>query len=691
MPPESQEDRLDRFKRDIAKDADTTLEQRDKANEDMRFVSVDGGQWEDFLENQYTSDRVRAEFDIVSGYKNRTLAEWNANRVGVEYVSDDLATSDDDAELLTGMYRADHRDGGGKRAVKNAVNEALTCGFGAWHIRPVYEDEEDPESEDQRVIWEQVNNAFNTVFFDRSAATQDKSDARWCTLLTPFTKEAFEEQWSDKAPTSAYVPEDRSYLNFNHLAEDYIYIATRYEVRKQRETAYVYNNLATREVEVYYGEDHDKVRDELTGDRSRVLVREKQVVRRHVFMSRFSGDDFLERPRRIAGKHIGIVPVYAHWEYVDGQERYYGLVRKLKDAGRVMNVQISQLIETAAAGGDEIPIFDPEQMEDKNIRDDWSNRTNKSFLMARALRNEDGSVFHAGPIGTLKAPTIGQASVTLMEVVGQFINDMTGGAPQETVDPHASGKALVAVQKRIDRNTAPIFDNIADAVELDGQIYQSLAAEIYDEPGRMVRTMAADGTRGRETLFRAVVDQQTGQIVESTNLRGKKFRAHVDVGPQYETVREQTVETLKGMLEPLANVPAGQQYAQVIVDTILQNVPGIGLGPLKKLSRRSLMLQGLIEPESEEDQEFVASMAQRQGEDPQQAMIAAAVRQALSEARNLDAASAEKAASAELKMAQVRETEADTAKTLSEIRNERARTLADIRKEVLGQAAQGLH
>lgn len=684
-------EKLNQFKLDVARDADVMTDQRDKANEDMRYVSVDGGQWEGFLEDKYNDDRVRAEFDIVSGYKNRTLAEWNMNRVGVEYIPDDMATTDDDAELLTSMYRADFRDGRGKRAVKNAVNEALTCGFGAWHLRPVYEDEEDPTSDVQRIVWEQVNNAFNTVFFDTASQTMDKADARHCTLLTPYTMDAFEAQWPNIKPVSAYVPEDRRYLNWNGGgAEDCVFVATRYEVVKVRENAYIYNNLQSGEVEVYGEKDHKDAENEIKADPTRVFVRSKRVTRTYVEMSRFTGEEFIEEPRRISGKRIGIVPVYAHWEFVDGQERYYGLVRKLKDAGRVMNVQISQLIETAAGGGDEVPIFDPSQMEDPKIREGWADRTNASFLMARALRDAQGNIVQTGPLGYVKPPQIGPAALTLMEVVGTFIRDMTGGAPQETTDPDASGKAIIAVQKRVDRNTQPIFDNIADAIETDGQVYQSLASEVYNTPGQMVRTMSQDGTRARETLFTAVVDQETGRIIESTNLRGKRFLAHADVGPQYDTIREQTVETLKGMLEPLATLPQGQRYAQVIVDTILQNVPGVGLGPLKKMSRQSMMLMGLIEPESEDDEAFLAAAQQSQGEDPQAAALAALAQKEMAEARNLDAASAKNAADAELKVAQTRKVEAETAETLAGISRENARTLSAIRSEVFQRAAEGL-
>ena len=70
------EDRLKEFKLDLSDDADALEDQKDRANEDMRFVNVDGGMWEDFLFSEF-SDRVKLEFDIVSGFLQRFIGQWN--------------------------------------------------------------------------------------------------------------------------------------------------------------------------------------------------------------------------------------------------------------------------------------------------------------------------------------------------------------------------------------------------------------------------------------------------------------------------------------------------------------------------------------------------------------------------------------------------------------------------------------
>ena len=127
---DTEDERLIRFKLDIVRDADVTDEQRDQANEDMRFVNVVGGMWEGFLTNDFTEDRVKMEFDLVSDFLQTFLGKWALSPVAVEYKPDDSKTSDDDAELLNGIYRADFRNNSGDIATDLAVDEA-SIGFGS--------------------------------------------------------------------------------------------------------------------------------------------------------------------------------------------------------------------------------------------------------------------------------------------------------------------------------------------------------------------------------------------------------------------------------------------------------------------------------------------------------------------------------------------------------------------------------
>jgi hypothetical protein len=181
------------------------------------------------------------------------------------------------------------------------------------------------------------------------------------------------------------------------------------------------------------------------------------------------------------------------------------------------------------------------------------------------------------------------------------------------------------------------------------------------------------------------MDEKTGKMVRANNLRGKRFRAYSDIGPQYESLREETVETLKAMGEFLKDTPAGNQYIPAIIFTMLDNMEGVGVGPLKDMNRRNMIMQGLKKPETDEEKQMLAQ-AQQPKPDPQAQLIAAAANQANAEAkkfesegRNLDSKSIDNVASARKKAA-------ETAKIVSETKQGEAKTFSQLRKEAFEQA-----
>ena len=695
---ETDDEKLSRFKVDISTDADTLSEQRDMANDDMRFISVTGGMWEGFNEEQFT-DRTKLEFDLISTYVYTFLGEWSLNRTGVEYKPSDRATSDNDAELLNGIYRADFRENHGKLAVDNAVKEAAITGYGCFKLATFFEDEGDPENEDMRVQWRPIHNAYNSVYWDSASQWMNKLDARRCTTLTEFTTESFLDQFEDASPVSAYAPRDRSFDNQDTGTVSVVYVATRYDVVKKRTKMFVYENFQTKKVESYNEEDHELIKNELRKSQVHKFKREREIIEQFIEKTVFSGEQILIPTARIAGKFIPIIPIFAFRNFSDSVEWYKGLVRDLKDAGRLFNMQMSQLAENAASSGQNQPIVAPEQVAG-NIASIWANRNNMPYLPLLPLKDNDGNIVSQGPLGYLQPAQLDQSTQTLLTVVPNYIQQKTGGAPQETLDPDASGKAIEAVLKRVNLSTQTINDNIADAIEQSGEIYQSMVAEVYTTP-RMIRTIGEDGADAQVELQKVVQDEKTGKLIEANDLRGKKFKAYSDVGPQYDSLREQTVEDLKGMLEPLAAI-GDSQLVNLVMSMILENISGVGMGPLKKFNRRQMIAKGIIEPETEEEQAFLAQIQQAQQQaaqqpDPQQELITAAAQQQLAEARNLDSDSLDNTASARLKEAQTLKTVAEAQKLEAETRGADAKTretnitsLMEVRNQNLQQAQAGL-
>ena len=654
---EADTERLAQFKNDAKNDFEVSQDARDAANEDMRFVNVPGGMWESFLEDDFDEDRVKLELDLVSDFLSTFIGEWNQNRTGVEFKADDARTGKDDADLLNGIYRFDFRKGSGKLATDNAVDEAATCGVGALKLATVFEDEEDPENDNQSLEWRPIYNAYSTVAWDASAKRIDKRDASHCTQLEQFTDKGFEKAFPGQKPVSAHMPDDRSVLNDNGSVGR-VFVATRYEVVKVKVTMHIYNNLSSGEVDAYEDADHEEIKDELRDDDLKVFVRKRVISKQTIEKTVFSGDVILEATRRIAGKWIPIVPFYGYRAYVDGVETYRGLVRKLKDAGRLFNMQVSQLAENAASAGQEVPIFAKSQMVSADVQKVWADKNNKPYLIVDPLYDEAGNLVSAGPIGYNKPAALDQSTTTLIQIVPDFIQNVTGSAPNEAFSSDMSGKAIQALVKRENLKTQVVSDNIDNAIVWSGTVYQAMAAEIYNTK-RMMQTVGKDGTEGETQLLEVVIDQETGKSYEAHDLSSKKFQSYADSGPQYETLAEQAVEELKGMMLALAGTPAGEKYQDVMVATMIQNISGVGLGPLKEYNRKIMVAGGMVKPITDEEKQ-VAAQAQEPKEDPQAALAAAAAQQQLAEAESLRASAQQKTADAGKKLAETQEIQQKT-------------------------------
>jgi hypothetical protein len=670
------DDMLAKFKQDIISDADDLSEQRDKANADMRFINVPGGMWEDFLAEDF-DNRTKLEVDQTSPLVNKFLGEWSKNRIGVEFKPTDTKTSDDDAELLNGIYRADFRDESGKMALINAVNEATTCGYGAFKLGTKFIDETDPENEEQRIEFRPIYNAYSSVYWDRAAKRDDKRDARRCTILDTYTKDSFHEVYGDdESPVSAYEPHNRSFNDFSVRTRETIYIATRYEVVRKKETFHIYVNLEDNTKQIYSEEDHKLLEPELKANKFVKKIRERKMIRQTVEKSIFSGEKFLQKPKRIAGKYIPIVPFYAYRSYVDGSERFHGLVRKLMDLQRLLNMQMSQLAENSASSGQDVPIFDPDQMPE-NIAALWADRNNKPYMLAKSLVDADGNIVQHGPLGYLKPPQLDGSTAALMQIVPQLFQQMTGGAPQDTLDPNASGKAINALISQENLKTQTVMDNYSASIEWGGEVYRSIAGDIYNTP-RIMQITGIDGTSSQVQILKEVQDPKTGRIIVANDLSSKNFKAYADVGPAYDSVREQTVEDIKGMLELLSKAGgAGAKYIPILTSIMLESVAGVGLKGLKKIVRQDLILQGVQKPETDEEKQLLAQAEEQANQpDPQQQLVAAAAAQAeseaikfQSEARNLDSKSMDNVASSRKKLANPEDTGGDRQRTIQDFQH----------------------
>jgi hypothetical protein len=632
--------------------------------EDRRFYSIAGAQWEGSMFQDW-GNKPRIEVNKVHRGVMRIINEYRNNRISVEYIPKDGTEADDLAETCNGLYRADEIDSHAEEAMDNAFEEAVGGGFGAWRLRTELEDEyaEDEEQEDyQRIRFEPIFDADSSVFFDLNAKRQDKSDAMFAFVLTAMTPEAYEAEWNDDPaswPKSVYMTQ------FDWSTQDAVYVAEYYVVEKRKEKVFIYADVLGNEEEYTREDLEDEETALMIAATGMTLVREKTLKRRKVHKWILSGGGVLEDSGYIAGSNIPIVPVYGKRWFVDNRERFMGAVRLAKDSQRLKNMQLSKLAEISAYSAARKPIMTPEQIAGhENV---WGNDNveNYRYLLLNPVTDGQGNEQPMGPIGYSEPPDIPQPLAALLQITEQDVADLMGMQDAaEEITSNISGKAIELIQTRVDQNNFIYMSNMAKAVKRCGEIWLSMARDVYVERGRKMKTVAESGDIAGITLNTPTIDEETSATVYANDLERAKFDVAVTVGPSSDSKRAATVRSLVGMLQFAQN---DLEMSTVLTSMAMMNMEGEGLKDVRKFFRTRLVKMGAVEPNEEEMQAMEAEL-QAQEPDANAALLMAEAEKSQTQAL--------------LNVARVAETEAKTAKTMADIDSQGKSDALNVLKEL---------
>lgn len=617
--------------------------------QDRRFYSIAGAQWEGPLGEQF-ENKPKFEVNKIHLAVIRIINEYRNNRITVDFVSKEGAEYDKLADLCDGLYRADEQDSGAEEAFDNAFEEAVGGGFGAVRLRTAYEDDEDDENEKQRIRIEPIYDADSSVFFDLDAKRQDKADAKHCFVITSMTRDAYQAEWNDD-PSS--WPKEIHQYEFDWLTPDVVFVAEYYRVEEVKETVRIFETIDGEEERYSEAEfeDDENLEETLRAIGSRE-VRQKRVKRTKVRKYILSGNGVLEDCGYIAGKAIPVVPVYGKRWFVDNVERCMGHVRLAKDAQRLKNMQLSKLGEISALSSVEKPILTPEQVAGHQMMWAEDNIKNYPYLLINPITGPDGSQQVGGPVAYTRSAAIPPALAGLLQLTDADMNDILGN-PQgaDKMVSNISGKAVEAIQSRLDMQTFIYMSNQAKLVRRVGEIWLGMARDVYVEPGRKMKTVGLMGEMGSVELMKPTIDEETGEIEMENDLSEASFDVVSSVGPSFVSRREATVRAITNMIA-VADDP---ETRQVLTSMAVMNMEGEGIDDVREYFRKKLVNLGVMKPTEEEAQQMMAAMEDQQ-QDPNAIFLQAAAEEAVAKAAKARADTVETVASAELKRAQTVET-----------------------------------
>lgn len=609
---------------------------REKCVEATRFARVPGGQWEGAtaagtkLDDQFEK-YPKFEINKVATELNRIISEYRNNRITVKFRPGDREASEELSNKLNGLFRADYEETDGGEACDNAFDDAATGGFGCFRLTSMLVNEYDPMDERQRIAIEPVYDPSRSVWFDPDAKKYDKSDALWAFCMYSLSPEKYEAEYGKTPPSSLDTTTITSW-EYDWFEPEVVYIAKYYEVRKESVDVISYQQPITGEIATYDSDQIEDIEDELA-DAGFVEVARRSVKRRRVYVSVVDGENFLEKPRRIPGEHIPLIPVYGKRWFIDDIERVEGHIAKAMDPQRLYNLQVSMLADTAAQDPGQIPIVGMEQI--RGLEKHWEARNKKrpAFLPLREVKDKAGNIISgATPAGYTQPAVMNQALAALLQQTSADIQEVTGGSQaMQQMPSNISQETVSNLMNRSDMASFIYLDNMAKSLKRAGEVWLSMAREVYGSD-REVRVVNDDGTDDIALMNAQVVDRQTGNVVALNDLSTGRYDVTVDVGPSYTARRDATVSALTQVLQSM--LPQ-DPMRPVIQGIILDNLDGEGMDDFKEFNRKQLLTTGAVKPRNQKEQQIVqqAQMAAQNQPDPNMVLAQAQMVAAQAEAQ----------------------------------------------------------
>lgn len=604
---------------------------RERAADDMVFYYVT--QWDDNTLGE-SELQYRGEFNVLRKAGRQIMADLRANPIQIDF-DPKAGTRQDGADLLDGLYLSDDRVNTSQESYDNASNETVVCGVGAWELYTTYESNR-AGNENQVIRRRPIYEANSNCFWDPNAKRLDKSDATYVSILVPYTYEAYEklyeeltgEEYEGKSMASFSDPQESYAFPWAIGKNEAVYIVTFYCRKKVKDKIITMVDPLGQTMMLKESDLVDVMDDML--DLGFEIESEREIERWQVKKYIASGEEILngemgedgEREGEIiAGENIPVVPVYGERAFIEGEEHYEGVTRLAKDPQRLRNFQMSYLADIVSRSPRPKPIFNPEQLQGFEFMYEPAGADNNYPYMLMNRLASDGTPLVQGPVSQMPEQQVPQALMLSLSESRTAVEDVANtGLPNDILDVDLSGKAVQALQQRLDQQSIVYQQNLKFAKRRDAEIYASMATVVYDSPREVTLTLP-DGSRKKEKILSSVQDAQTGELVVLNDLTNMEFDVYADVGPSYSSVKDKTVEQINSMMSVAAQA-GDQALVKILLLKQAALVDGIAFDDVRDYANKQLMMMGVRKPETPEDEQFMQEQA-NQEKAPDPMMVAA--------------------------------------------------------------------
>ena len=592
---------------------------RERSSNDLVFYWVT--QWDDSILKS-SQLAYRGEFDVLRKAGRQILSDLSANPVQVDFTPIN-ETRKDSAELADGLYRAGLQKNTSIEAFENAETENVVCGIGAWLLYTKYESQ-NADNDKQVILRKPIFEANNTVFWDPQSKLLDKSDAKYCSVLTAYSENGYKDlikeltgEEIDNIDADSFKHPEHSFT-FPWIGGEgkKIYVTSFYHIKEINDIILTMEDPFGETLDLQESDLMDVMDDLL--DEGYSIISEKKIKRNVVTKYIASGREII-KSERIAGQYIPIVPCYGEHAIIEGEEYWEGITRLAKDPQRLRNFAFSYMGEILSRSPRQKPLFWPEQIQ--GFEDMYSENgiDNAYPYMFINRKSADGEELPPNPIGVMPEQPMPTALPLVLAQTKDAITDVANpGVPDKVAEPDISGKAVQKLEARIERQSMRFQTHMKHAKRRDGEVWISMASEIIDTP-RKVMVELSDGTKKETQVMDTIIDKETGDLVTINDLRRAEFEVFSKIGPSYSSQKEQTIDRLEMMMMQMAPDDPVKKVLQL---KILALQDGVEFSDIRDYVNKQLIQMGIRKPQTPEEQEFAEQM-QNQPKQPDAATMIA--------------------------------------------------------------------
>lgn len=577
----------------LSKAQQAEKDSREAAREADDFLNKRDGQWEpQIISNmnkrpRYTFDKVNPIVDQIMGEIDQSLFSINIDPAGE-------GADKDTAKLYDGMVRQTQHLSNADEIFSNAGRKMVGTGIAGWRI---VNDWVDSDSFDQQLLIKRISNFVDRVWFDENSEEPDRSDARYCFILSTIVADLFKEKWPEHKPTD--VDDGRSGNSYTHKPEVVVVGEFLYKKIKERELVLMSNG------KVYeVDEDFKSVMDELKQQDITEVRRRKRKIP-IVYSRKFTGEEWLDDEKKtVFTDWLPVIPTYGNHTISENKFLFFGAIEKLMDAQRVYNYAKSREVEEGALAPRQKMWMTREQAEGNTVS---LSTLNTNIDPVQFYEHIDGQA----PPFQIGGAQINPGLMNTAETASRDINVGAGlfDANMGNNPGLQSGIAIQKVQRKGDNGTYKYFGAQRRAIEHTCRILVKAYPKVIDTRRDQVLRQK-DGTTETITLFDSVFDEQSQKLVKLNDISKGNFDTTCIIDDAFQSQQEETVTSITEMAAVDPSIMA------ISGDIMLNNINAPGMDKLAERKRALMVQQGAIPPSQLTDEE--KQLLQQQAAEPKE-------------------------------------------------------------------------